>query len=138
LNKTLRLSASLDNLESFLAHVRSFVASCGVDAKVLYPVELSLEEVLVNVISYAYPNEEKGNIEVSCSWDSQQGLAIQIVDFGTAFDPLEKPDPDTGLSIDERQLGGLGIFLTKKMMDKVTYERSHGKNIFTMIKQPHG
>jgi len=101
----------------------------------LYPVELSLEEVLVNVISYAYPNEEKGNIEVSCSWDSQQGLAIQIVDYGTVFDPLEKPDPDTGLSLDEREIGGLGIFLTKKMMDKVTYERSQGKNILTMIKQ---
>jgi serine/threonine-protein kinase RsbW len=138
LNKTLSLSASLDNLEFFLAHVRSFVASCGVDAKVLYPVELSLEEVLVNVINYAYPNEEKGNIEVSCSWDSQQGLAIQIVDYGIAFDPLEKPDPDTGLSLDEREIGGLGIFLTKKMMDKVTYERSQGKNIFTMIKQPSG
>jgi serine/threonine-protein kinase RsbW len=132
----LRLSASLDNLESFLAHVRSFAASCGVDDTVLYPIELSLEEVLVNIISYAYPNEEKGNIEVSCSWDSQQGLAIQIVDYGTPFDPLEKPEPDTGLSLDEREIGGLGIFLTKKMMDKVTYERRHDKNIFTMIKQP--
>lgn len=138
MNKTLSLSASLENLEFFLAHVRSFVASCGVDAKLLYPVELSLEEVLVNVISYAYPNQEKGNIEVSCSWDSQQGLVIQIMDYGTAFDPLERSDPDTGLSLDERQIGGLGIFLTKKMMDKVIYERHQGKNILTMIKQPHG
>ena len=138
MNKTLSLSASLDNLESFLAYVRSFAASCGVDAKLLYPVELSLEEVLVNVISYAYPNEEKGNIEVSCSWDSQQGLTIQIVDYGTAFDPLASPEPDTGLILEEREIGGLGIFLAKKMMDKVTYERSQCKNIFTMIKQPTG
>ena len=138
MNKTLILSASLDNLEPFLDHVRCFATSWGVDAKLLYPVELSLEEVLVNVISYAYPKEEKGNIEVNCSWDSQQGLAIQILDYGSAFNPLAKPDPDTSLSLDERQIGGLGILLTKKMMDKVTYERSQGKNIFTMIKQIPG
>ena len=135
MNKTLILPASLDNLESFLAHVRRFATSWGADGKLLYSVELSLEEALVNVISYAYPKEEKGNVEVSCSWDSQQGLAIEIVDYGAAFNPLASPDPDTGLSLDERQIGGLGILLTKKMMDKVTYERSQGKNIFTMIKQ---
>ena len=138
MNKTLILSASLDRLASFLDHVRSFATSCGVDANLLHPVELSLEEVLVNVISYAYPREEKGNIEVSCSWDSQQGLAIQVVDYGIAFDPLATPDPDTDLFLDEREIGGLGIFLTKRMMDKVTYERSQGKNILTMIKQTPG
>ncbi len=134
MNKTLVLSATLENLEFFLAHVRGSATAWGVDAELLYPVELSLEEVLVNVISYAYPKEEKGNIDVSCSWDSQQGLTIQVVDYGVAFDPLEKPDPDTNLSLDERGIGGLGIFLAKKMMDKVTYERNQGKNILTMTK----
>jgi serine/threonine-protein kinase RsbW len=134
LNKTLVLSATLENLEFFLAHVRSSAAAWGMEAELLYPIELSLEEVLVNVISYAYPKEEKGNIDVNCSWDSQQGLTIQVVDYGAAFDPLEKPDPDTNLSLDERGIGGLGIFLTKKMMDTVTYERSRGKNILTMTK----
>jgi serine/threonine-protein kinase RsbW len=135
LNKTLVLSATLENLESFLAHVRGVATACGADVKLLHPIELSLEEVLVNVISYAYPTEEKGNIEVSCSWDSQQGLTLQVVDYGVAFDPLAKPDPDTSLSLEERGIGGLGIFLTKQMMDEVIYERSRDKNILTMIKQ---
>ena len=135
MNKTLVLSAKLENLESFLAHVRSFASGCGVDVNLLIPVELSLEEVLVNVISYAYPKEESGTIEVGCSWDSQQNLTIQVGDCGAAFDPLAKPDPDTSLSLEERGIGGLGIFLTKKMMDQVSYGRSHGKNILTMVKQ---
>jgi len=135
LNKTLVLSATLENLESFLAHVRSFASECGVDINLLIPVELSLEEVLVNVISYAYPTEAPGTIEVTCSWDSQQHLTLQVKDCGAAFDPLAKPDPDTSLALEERSIGGLGIFLTKKMMDQVSYERSQDKNILTMVKQ---
>ena len=138
MNKTLALSATLENLEPFMAHVRSFAMAFGVDVKLLHPLELSLEEVLVNVISYAYPKEEKGNIEVSCSWNSREGITIQVVDFGIAFDPLDTPDPDTSLPLEERGIGGLGIFLTKTMMDKVTYERSQGKNILTMGKQYQG
>ncbi|MBU0972816.1 MAG: ATP-binding protein [Proteobacteria bacterium] len=134
MNKTLTLSATLENLEAFLDAVRGFAADCGMDDKLLHQVELSLEEVLVNVISYAYPKEEQGDVEVRCAWDIQKGLTVVVVDSGAAFDPLAKPDPDTSLSLDERGIGGLGIFLTKKMMDKVTYERCHGKNIFTMTK----
>jgi len=118
-----------------MAHVRNFAVACGVDVKLLHPVELSLEEVLVNVISYAYPEEEKGSIEVDCSWDSRQGITIQVKDSGIAFDPLDKPDPDINLSLDERGIGGMGIFLTKTMMDRVTYERRGGKNILTMGKK---
>ncbi|MCP3941998.1 MAG: ATP-binding protein [Desulfobacteraceae bacterium] len=135
MNKTLVLSARLENLEAFLAHIRNSATDRGLDVKLLYPVELSLEEVLVNIISYAYPEEKKGNIELTCSWDSQHGVTIKVVDYGAAFDPLAKPDPDTNLSFYERGIGGLGIFLTKKMMDEVVYERSHDKNILTMIKQ---
>jgi anti-sigma regulatory factor (Ser/Thr protein kinase) len=135
LNKTLVLSARLENLDSFLAHVRDFASDCGVDVNLLIPVELSLEEVLVNVISYAYPKEVPGAIELGCSWDSQEQLTIQVTDSGAAFDPLAKPDPDTSLSLEERGIGGLGIFLTKKMMDQVSYERSQGKNILTMVKK---
>lgn len=135
MNKTLVLSARLENLEPFLAHVRGFASECGVDVNLLIPVELSLEEVLVNVISYAYPKEEPGTIEVGCSWNSQRNLTIQVKDCGAAFDPLAKPDPDTSLSLEERGIGGLGILLTKKMMDQVIYERSQDKNILTMVKQ---
>ncbi|MBU0971235.1 MAG: ATP-binding protein [Proteobacteria bacterium] len=134
MNKTLVLSATLENLEPLIAHARSFATDNGMDPKLVYQVELSLEEVLVNVISYAYPQGSQGNVAVNCSWEVCQGLTIEVVDYGDAFDPLAKPDPDTSLSLDERSIGGLGIFLTKKMMDKVTYDRCQGKNILTMIK----
>ncbi len=118
-----------------MAHVRSSAAACGMDDNLLNQIELSLEEVLVNIISYAYPSHQKGDIEMNCSWDTQQGLVIGVTDSGIAFDPLAKPNPDITLPLDELGIGGLGIFLTKKMMDKVTYERSHGKNILTMSKR---
>jgi len=118
-----------------MAHVRSSAVACGMDDHQLNQIELSLEEILVNVISYAYPSNQKGDIEIRCSWDTQQGLVIGVTDSGVAFDPLAEPDPDTTLPLDELGIGGLGIFLTKKMMDKVTYERSHGKNILTMSKR---
>ena len=107
------------------------------DAKGQTQVELALEEVLVNVINYAYPQDQNppGTIEVECSWDDRQILTIVVADQGAAFDPLNKPDPDTTLSIEERDIGGLGIYLTKKMMDQVTYDRSRGKNKLTMVKK---
>ncbi|MCP4452100.1 MAG: ATP-binding protein, partial [Planctomycetes bacterium] len=57
-----------------------------------------------------------------------------VADQGPAFDPLDRPDPDTTLSVDDRAIGGLGIFLTKQMMDDVSYERRQGKNVLTLVK----
>ena len=137
MNKNIILPATLENLEPLMAHIRTSAMACGLDAKGLSQVELALEEVLVNVINYAYPQDQNppGTIEVECSWDDQQILTIVVADQGAAFDPLNKPDPDTTLSIEERDIGGLGIYLTKKMMDQVTYDRSRGKNKLTMVKK---
>ncbi len=135
MKKTLNLSATLENLESFQEHVRYSAVTCGFDAKQLQQVELALEEILVNVIRYAYPEDRVGDIEVSCTWKSGQDLTIKVIDCGSAFDPLAKSGPDTSLALDEREVGGLGIFLTRKMMDEVTYERSQDKNILTMVKR---
>ena len=135
LKKKLVLSATLENLDTFKEHVHSTALLCGLSDKQLTHIELALEEVLVNVINYAYPETRQGDIEVSCSpGNHQQGISIQIVDDGVAFDPLAKVDPDTSLTLNARAIGGLGIFLTKKMMDEVVYERRDNKNIITMTK----
>ena len=94
---------------------------------------MALEEILVNIIRYAYPAKRKGNIELTCSV-SRKGLTIKVVDHGIAFDPLARPDPDTSLSLEERDIGGLGIFMTKTLMSDLSYQRSEGKNILTMSK----
>ncbi len=145
MNNTLVISATLENLETLMAHGRDAAAACGMDAKAIAQVELALEEVLVNVINYAYAqakdqaqNHTSDNIELDCSWDDNNSLTITVADQGPAFNPLDRPDPDTTLSVDDRGIGGLGIFLTKQMMDDVSYERSQGKNILTLVKHRTG
>ncbi len=135
MNQKLVLAAELKNLGSFQEYVRQAAVSCGLEAKHLNQIELALEEILVNVIRYAYPADQQGNIELTCSAVSQEGLTIKVVDQGIAFDPLARPDPDTSLSLEERDIGGLGIFMTKTLMSELNYERRQGKNILTMSKR---
>lgn len=104
------------------------------DESLLFKIRLSVEETVENVVRYAY----KGGIgwmEAGTSL-SPDGLLLTIVlrDAGVPFNPLERPDPDISLGIDEREIGGLGIFLCKQMMDQVSYRYEEGCNILTMIK----
>ena len=96
---------------------------------------VAVEEVFVNVAHYAYGGEE-GDVTFAIDFEEEtRNVTIQMRDEGVAFDPLKKPDPDVTLSADEREIGGLGIFITKKTMDVVTYAYENGGNILTMIKK---
>ena len=96
---------------------------------------VAIEEVFVNVAHYAY-GEADGDVTFSIGFDSQtRNVTFQMADKGIPFDPLKKPDPDITLSAEERQIGGLGIFITKKTMDSVTYAYENGENVLTMIKK---
>ena len=105
-----------------------------VPAKTIMQMDVALEEIFVNVANYAYvPN--KGNVTVRVETSSQQpSVTLTFLDHGVPYNPLEKEDPDVTLSADEREIGGLGIFMTKKMMDEITYERRGDQNILTMKK----
>ena len=104
------------------------------DDAIQFKVRLSIEEAVENVIRYAY-NDGIGWIEVGTNLD-QEGLTltIELRDAGTPFNPLEKDDPDITLSAEEREIGGLGIFLCKQMMDDISYRYEDGNNILTMKK----
>ena len=98
-------------------------------------ISVAIEEVFVNVANYAYHGGE-GNVGFAITFDKQSRVATFVIaDKGVPFDPLKKPDPDITLSAEEREIGGLGIFITKKTMDAVSYEYKEGKNILTMIKK---
>ena len=104
------------------------------DDAIQFKVRLSIEEAVENVVRYAY-NDGIGWIEVGTNLD-QEGLTltIELRDAGTPFNPLEKDDPDITLSAEEREIGGLGIFLCKQMMDDISYRYEDGNNILTMKK----
>ncbi len=107
------------------------VASC---AKELFTIHLVCEELVVNVVNYAYPagTDSYLNVEV----EKKDGwLVLRFIDGGVAFNPLEREMPDVSLPLEERPIGGLGIFLTVQMMDEVSYERTGNKNILTVKKR---
>lgn len=104
------------------------------DDSLLFKIHLSVEEAVENVVDYAYEGG-MGWLEAGTELDtSGLTLTILIKDAGVPFNPLEKEDPDITASVEERKIGGLGIFLCKQMMDEVSYRYENGCNILTMKK----
>ena len=105
------------------------------DADLRFKIELSIEEAVENVVQYAYEGGI-GWLESGTSLDNQSLiLTIELRDAGVPFNPLEKADPDITLAADERPVGGLGIYLCKSMMDRISYRYEDGNNILIMEKQ---
>jgi len=102
------------------------------DVALQFKLRLCIEEAVENIVQYAYKNGN-GWVEVSTRLDGN-ALIITLKDAGKPFDPLAKPDPDITLGAQEREIGGLGIFLCKQMMDKMEYEFKDGCNVLTLIK----
>lgn len=100
---------------------------------VSYAVRLACEEVIVNIIQYAYPAGADEYIRVNLSVESKR-LRIEISDGGIPFNPIDKPLPDITLEAEAREIGGLGIFLTRQMMDIAEYEYKEGENRLLLIK----
>ena len=96
-------------------------------------MNLVLEEAVSNVIFYAFNDKEKHLIQISIALENKV-LTLEITDDGIAFDPLSLKKPNITLSAEERPIGGLGIFLISKIMDKVSYSRQNNQNILTLIK----
>jgi anti-sigma regulatory factor (Ser/Thr protein kinase) len=96
---------------------------------------VAIEEVFVNVAHYAYGDGE-GDMDLGIGFDEESRvITFRMADKGVPFDPLKKPDPDITLSAEERDIGGLGIFITKKTMDSISYAYENGENILTMTKK---
>jgi serine/threonine-protein kinase RsbW len=128
---SLHLPAKLENLGRFKESVADCVSTEGFDQKRIQEIELALEEALVNIFNYAYP-EEAGDVEVNCKIENGQFI-IEIIDAGIPFDMTSLSDPDLTADVDERKIGGLGIFLLKKMVDEVRYRREKDQNILNLI-----
>ncbi|MBO6079745.1 MAG: ATP-binding protein [Bacteroidales bacterium] len=108
------------------------------DEVLQFKLRLSIEEAVENVVRYAYDGGI-GWLEAGTSLDQDSlVLTIELRDAGVPFNPLEKEDPDVTLSADERKIGGLGIFLCKKMMDSIEYRYKDGNNVLTMTKKVQG
>ena len=132
-NKTFHAKTESQNV--VLGFVEETLETFECPMKIQTAICVAIEEVFVNVARYAYPDTE-GDMTLHIGFDEHtREVIFRMSDKGIPFDPLKKPDPDITLSAEEREIGGLGIFITKKTMDTVTYAYEKGENILTMIKK---
>ena len=123
----------------YLDEIRDFVGDIaragGFDTKDVYNVQLAADEAASNIIEHAYEGVKNGVLEISCGV-KDGAITIVMVDYGESFDPSAIPLPDLKADLSERKIGGLGIFLMRKLMDEVHYEsRRDRSNVLTMIKR---
>lgn len=131
------LPAELIQLEKALEFIRAIIASAACPMEIEQAIELVVEEIFVNIARYAYPETEPGEVRIGCKLDQTSKpsrLMIAFADRGKPYNPLEHPDPDITAPIEERQIGGLGILMVKRIMDTVQYEYVHGWNRLVIMK----
>lgn len=131
--KTLTVPAVNESLAAVNGFVDAFLEERDCPIKAQMQIDLSVEEIFVNIANYAY-RDEVGQAEVRIS-EKDGVVTLVFSDGGVPYDPLKKPDPDITLSADERQIGGLGVYLVKKNMDAVSYEYRDKKNVLTLTKK---
>lgn len=121
------------NLELVQQFVLDKARSTDVLPELTLKIELVVEEVILNIISYAFGAGQAGIIKTGCALVAPGLFQVRIIDQGQAFDPLDQPDPDTDLSLDDRNVGGMGIHLVREMADQVQYQRKGGQNILDIM-----
>lgn len=124
----LRVKATDESIKTVNDFIHSILPS-ACDEMILNQIDLAVEEIFVNIAHYSGAAEAI----INCSFENDK-LEITFSDSGVPFNPLAKPDPDLTLNAEEREIGGLGIFLTKKFMDTVSYEYKDGMNCLRIIK----
>lgn len=129
-------AADRELLHEVLEFTESELEKHDCNLKTQMMISVMIEEIFVNIASYAYP-DSNGTATISLDFDENDKVTICFIDSGIPFDPLAKEDPDITLSAEERDIGGLGIYMVKQTMEDVKYERVDDKNILSFKKDIH-
>ena len=133
-SETLTLINKVSEITKLNAFVKSATATLNMETGLANQIKLAVEEAVTNIIDYAYPNDTEDNISVTIEADESR-IRFILSDSGAEFDPTGVSKADTTLTVDERPIGGLGVFLVRNLMDSINYERIDGKNILRMEKR---
>ena len=132
--KEITIAATVENIDVVTDFVNEQLESCDCPIKAQMQIDIAIDELFSNIAYYAY-NPETGDATVRVEVvEDPMAVVITFIDKGIPYDPLKKADPDTALSAEEREIGGLGIFMVKKTMDDITYEYKDGQNILKIKK----
>lgn len=131
---TITVPAVTEELDTVLAFIQNELSQIHCPPKIETQIAIAVEEIFVNIAHYAY-RPEVGDATICCQIQTPPiQISIAFLDSGKPYDPLKNDDPDISLSAEDRRIGGLGIFMVKRMMDEVKYEYREGKNILTIQK----
>ena len=132
--KELTIAATVENIETVTDFVNEQLEALDCPMKAQMQIDIAIDELFGNIAHYAY-NPEVGSATVRVEViEDPLAVTITFIDNGVPYDPLAKADPDTTLSAEEREIGGLGIYMVKKSMDDITYEYKDGQNILKIKK----
>ena len=132
--KEMEITALTENLPQVMEFIESGLEEVGCPMKAQMQISVAVEEIFVNIANYAYaPEEGPATLRLEVDEDPLV-VTVTFIDHGTPYDPLAKEDPDITLSAEDRQIGGLGIFMVKETMDEVIYEYKDGQNILKLKK----
>ena len=133
--KELTINATVESIPEVTAFVDGQLEALDCPIKAQMQIDIAIDELFSNIAHYAYhPGVGPATVRVEVVEDPM-AVVITFIDEGVPYDPLSTEDPDTSLSAEERQIGGLGIYMVKKSMDEITYSYQDGKNILTIRKQ---
>ncbi len=133
--QSVRFAAKFEFLDEIREFVGKIAREGGFGDKDVYNIQLATDEAATNMIEHSYENMPDGVIDLSCGMEGEQ-IRIVLIDYGEPFDPSAIPMPDLKADLSDRKIGGLGIFLMRKLMDEVHYEpRADKSNVLTMIKR---
>ncbi len=132
--KEMTIDAAVENIPAVTAFVEEQLEQYNCPMKAQMQIDIAIDELFSNIAQYAYtPNTGKATVRVEVT-ENPMAVIITFIDNGIPYDPLAKADPDVTLTADEREIGGLGIFMVKKSMDEITYEYKDGQNILKIKK----
>ena len=129
------VGAATENVSAVTDWINEALEDIDCPMKAQMQIDIAIDELMSNIICYAYETPENETVTVRFDvTDDPHAVRITFLDHGVPYNPLEKEDPDITLSAEERQIGGLGIFMVKKSMDEVLYEHRDGQNVLTIVK----
>lgn len=132
----LEIEAKIENIDAVVEFVNNQLESMGCSLRAQTQIDIALDELFSNICHYAYKDQGIVGLAMICVKEvpEENSAQITISDEGIPFNPLNQDDPDVTLGLEERGIGGLGIFMVKKTMNDIKYEYRDGKNILTVIK----
>ncbi len=132
--KEITVAATIENILTVTDFVEAYLKSYACPPKAQTEINIAIDELFGNIAKYAY-GAEGGQATVRIEkLENPTAVCITFIDNGMQYDPLSRPDPDTTLNLEDREIGGLGIYMVKKSMDAISYEYKNGKNILKITK----